>query len=267
MASEVTEAGVSMFKGSLESLAGLWWIGLIIFGLIFVGVMFWVWKKLKTKDKLWNMTLRVRLEDTRNGTIYLKPIVIKMRRLTLKNGVKMNLLEKPLLGKRLMPLLNYYTEPGMYDLVITSDNCIFLVTGIEGIDKQRKLLKVGVRYPGIDQDLDEINSDYKDLNAQLKKNSFLDILRAVSIGIFAICCVIIIIVGGKYWLEGKQADTAINQAQVEIFDTLATTSRNNVAYANALNLLVPKLEEMYGTRNLINQITVPTPVTNNSVVI
>ncbi len=256
MAVNYAETMSGVFSGTFAKMGSLWWLFAIIGLLIVVGVIAYVAITFKRTNKKWSIKIRIRQEDTQNNKIYLEPFIIKARRITLSNGLKMNLLAKPILGKRLMPLLNYYTKPGEYDILLTADNRIFLITGIEGIDKKRKLLNVGIRYPGIDQDFDELNTDYAKLNQQDFKSSLLDILKAASIGILAICILIAVIIGGKYWLDGKQADTAISQAQIEIFEGLAKSAQYNLEFANAMNLLIPKLNEMYGTNNLRSQIVI-----------
>ncbi len=250
-----TKAAVSnTFSGVLENLAGMGNIFLIVVILAFIGGAIWLFSIAKKNKQIWNLQLRIRQEDTINKKIPLDAHLLKMRRVTLSNGIKMLFLQKPVLGKRLMPLLNYYTRPGVYDIVLTSDNRIFLLTGIEGIDKKRKLLNVGLRYPGIDQDFDELNNDYKKLNEQDTKNNFMDIIKAAGTAIAAICLLIAIIIGGKYWVDGKKYDASISQSQVEIFETLEKTSQNNLAFGNSMNLLVPKLQELLGTKNLQSQI-------------
>ena len=257
------ETGMGVFKGTFSKLGGIAWIFVvvIILGVFGVGVYFWARFK-KGKNK-WNLKIRVRQEDTLNNRIYIDPFTIKARRITLSNGIKMMLLDKPIFGKRLMPLLNYYTKPGVYDLILTADNRIFLITGIEGIDKERKILNVGIRYPGIDQDFDEINQAYSQLNKDDTKNNILDFIKAVSIGILAVCILIGIIIGGKYWLDAKEADVRIDAAQIEVFEQLRLASVNNVEFANAMNLLIPKLNEMYGGRSLQSQIIVTNQVAQN----
>lgn len=256
MAIDNVGTAVGVFSGSFSKIGSLSWlfIGVAVLGVLgAIGYFFVQWRN---TNSTWNIQYRIRQEDTMNGRIYIDAVVIKGRKVTLNGGIKMVLLEKPILGKRLMPLLNYYTRPNIYDLILTSDNRIFITTGIEGIDKKRKLLNVGIRYPGIDNDFDEMNQQYQNLNQQNKLNNFLEIVKAAATAIMAICLLVALIVGGHYWLEGKEAESAISNAQIEIFDGLRQTSQNNLEFANAMNLLIPKLEEMYGTRNLRTQIQV-----------
>ena len=259
MAVDMSSAS-KVYEGSMNSIVSYWWVILFVVVIGIIGVIGYVASQMKKNKGLWNLRIRVRQEDTLNNKIEIDSFIIKARRITLKNGLKMNFLEKPILGKRLMPLLNYYTKPGIYDILLTSDNRIFIITGIEGVDKERKLLNVGFRYPGIDQDFDELNNDYAKLNQQDSKSSFLDFIKYASIGIFAICALVAIIVGGNYWLEAKQSDAAISKAQLEIFEGLEKTAQYNLEFANAMNLLIPKLNEMYGTKNLRSQIIISPPI-------
>lgn len=254
------KTATGVFKGTFDKIGSLSWIFTIIIILIVLGVIGYIAINYKKHKGKWSLRIRVRQEDTINKKIYLDPAIVKARRITLSNGIKMMLLEKPIFGKRLMPLLNYYTKPGVYDLVLTADNRIFLITGIEGIDKQRKILNVGIRYPGIDQDFDEINQAYQQLNKDDGRNSILDFIKAASIGIMAICLLIAVIIGGKYWVDAKQADVQINSAQVEVFEQLRLASIYNTEYANAMNLLIPKLQTLYGGQSLQSQIKIQTQV-------
>lgn len=263
MAVDMSAAG-DMYAGSFATVLDYWWIILLVIIMGVLGTIGYIASQMKKNKGLWNLKIRVRQEDTLNNKIDIDPFIIKARRITLKNGLKMNYLEKPILGKKLMPLLNYYTKPGVYDILLTSDNRIFLITGIEGIDKVRKVLNVGFRYPGIDQDFDELNNDYAKLNQQDSKSSFLDFIKYASIGIFAVCALVALIIGGNYWIEAKQSDAAISSAQLEIFEGLEKTAQYNLEFANAMNLLIPKLNEMYGTKNLRSQIIISPPVDQNS---
>ncbi len=258
------ETGMDVFGGSFSKLGNSSWLFAVIAVISILGAGAYLAMSLKKTNAKWSLQLRVRQEDTLNNRIYLDPFIIKARRITLSNGIKMMLLAKPIFGKRLMPLLNYYTKPGLYDLILTADNRIFLITGIEGIDKDRKILNVGIRYPGIDQDFDEINQAYQQLNKDDTKNNILDFIKAASIGILAVCLLVAVIVGGKYWVDGKQADAGISTAQVEIFEQLRLTAITQLEFSNAMNLLIPKLNEMYGGRNLQNEIRIINRETNQS---
>lgn len=256
MAVSNVDTAIGVFSGTFSNIGSLWWIFVLVAVLGIFGAVAFFAVKFKSKNKAWNIKIRIRQEDTESNRIYLDPTVIKARRVTLSNNLRMLYLEKPIQGKRLMPLLNHYTRPNVYDLVLTADNRLLITTGITGIDKQRKLLNIGIRFPGIDNDFDELNAQYSKLNKQDKLNNLLEIIKAAATAIIAIVFLVALIIGGNYWLEGKKAEAAISQAQIEVFEGLRQTSSNNLEFANAMNLLIPKLEQMYGTKNLNSQIKV-----------
>lgn len=232
------------------SIGSYLWI-IIVFVLIgiigAVGYFFNAWRK--TREK-WNIQIRLRQEDTQNNRIPLDPMLIRGQRKTLSNGIRLIYLEKEVLGKRLLPLLNHYTRPGVYDLVLTADNRIFIITGIEGINEKRKELEVGLRYPGIDNDFDDLNRDFAALNKQDRRSDLLGIVKAASIAVVAIALLIGIIVGGKYWLDAKDRDVQISQAELQLFDNLNNNSRVTLEMINALRLLTEDLKELKGVNNL-----------------
>lgn len=209
-----------MLGGGIGSILKYWWVLLIIvFSVIIISVIGLIAYYVKTK-KSWNIRFRIRQEDTQRGVIYLDPVIIKGKRVTLSNGLRLIYLEKPILGKQLFPNLNHYTTPGIYDLIITRDNRIFLIDGIKGIDEDRKLLKVGVRYPGIDYSLEEVNRDHAKLNKSDRKSDLLGIVKAASMIVIAIVLLIGLIVAGKYYVEAKQAEAQISQSQLDLFNNL-----------------------------------------------
>ena len=118
MAVDPVDAASGIFSSTISKLIGYWWIFLIVFVLIIIITIVIVVGWMKKTKGTWSIKIRLRQEDTLNNQIYLDPMMIKARRINLSNGLKMMLLEKPLLGKRLMPLLNYYTKPNLYDILI-----------------------------------------------------------------------------------------------------------------------------------------------------
>lgn len=256
MAVGAIDQTVNVFAGSVSKLSQYMWIGGIILFLVCIGIGAYVIYKLKSSKNTWSLEVRIRQEDTINKTIPLDAVTVKARRITLQNGLKMMLLEKQVLGKRLMPLLNFYTRPGVYDIVLTADNRIFLITGIEGIDDKRKVLNVGIRYPGIDTDFDELNNEYSQLNRDETKSNILEMLKAASIGIAAVCGLVALIIGGNYYLQSLEHDARITNAEADAMEQMRMTAIINTEYANTMILLINDLEERYGTRNLRNQVDI-----------
>lgn len=226
-----------------------WLIGAVIGFVIIGSIIFLVAYSIKTRSK-WNIQIRLRQEDKTHKTIYLDPKIIKGKRVTLSNGLRLIYLETPILGKKLFPNLNHYTRPGVYDIIVTADNRIFLIDGIEGINEDRKRLKVGVRYPGIDYSLDEVNRDHAALNKLDRRSDLLGIVKAASIAIIAIVLLVGVIVGGKYWLDAKEIDAAISQSELQLFDSMDKTQKTQLEQTNAMLLLTEKLKQILGTDNL-----------------
>jgi hypothetical protein len=236
-------------SGASKAASYSWVLWLILGAAIFITIVYFLVQAFKTKEK-WNLKIRVYQENNQHGTLYLDPIVIKARRVTLSNGLRLIYLQKEILGKKLFPLLNYYTRPGVYDLVVSSDNRIFIVTGITGIDEQRKQLKVGIRYPGIDYSLDEVNRDHAKLNQLDRRNDLLGIVKAAASAVIAIVILIALIMVIKGWNESKAMDAQIAQSELQLFQSLEQYQLGSIEQTNAMSLLVEKLKEVMGTQDL-----------------
>ena len=247
---EALDVAVGTITGSWTGLLKYMWVMWVVLGLGVIAIIgFSVAYSIKNKQK-WNVRFRIRQENKQHGTLYLDPIEIRGKRVTLSNGLRVIYLEKEILGKRLFPNLNHYTRPGVYDIIVTADNRIFLIDGIEGINEDRKRLKVGVRYPGIDYSLDEVNRDHAALNKLDRRSDLLGIVKAASIAIIAIVLLVGVIVGGKYWLDAKEIDAAISQSELQLFDSMDKTQKTQLEQTNAMLLLTEKLKQILRTDNL-----------------
>lgn len=244
----------STIGAGASSIGNYMWIFWILLALLVIGGgVFFIAKFFKDKDK-WNLTIRVYQENNQHRTIYLEPVIINAKRVTLSNGLRLIFLEKPILGKRLFPLLNFYTRPGVYDLCVTSDNRIFIVTGITGIDEQRKELKVGVRYPGIDYALEEVNRDHAKLNQLDRRSDLLGIVKAAASAVIAIIVLVAFIIGGNYWMDGKKIDAQIAESELQLYESLKQSQLSQTEQTNSMILLTEKLKQVLGTNNLRSEL-------------
>jgi len=225
-------------------------IAIVFIILLIIGGGIFLWAYYKKQKGTWNVLFRVRQEDKQRGTIYLDPIEIKGKRVTLSNGLRLIYLEQEILGKRLFPNLNHYTRPGVYDLIISADNRIFLIDGIEGIDEERKLLKVGVRYPGVDYSLEEVNRDHAKLNKLDRRSDLVGIVKAASIAVVAIVLLIALIVGGKYWLDAKEINAQTAKAELQLLGGIQDYQTVQIEQTNAMRLLIDSLKSYTGNNNL-----------------
>lgn len=237
-------------KMMLSGLGSMKWIfgGLLVIGLIFAAI--YVISTIVRSRQKWNMLIRVRAEDTQNKKIYLNAVEVPARRVTLSNGARMILLQKEILGKRLFPILNYHTTPGVHDIIITTDQRIFIIDGIEGIDEQRKALKVGIRWPGIDYSLEEVNRDQAALNKEDRKSDLLGIVKAAATAIVAIVLLVGFIIAGHYWLEAKKVDKEKAQIEMQLFESIKASNLQNEEHTNAMILLTDKMKNMLESDNL-----------------
>lgn len=249
---EPLDVAVGTITAGWGGLAKYGWVFAAVIGFVIIaGILFLVAYSVKTKAK-WNIQMRVRQEDKQHHSIYLDPKIIKGKRVTLSNGLRLIYLETPILGKKLFPNLNHYTKPGVYDLIVTADNRIFLIDGIESIDEERKKLKVGVRYPGIDYSLDEVNRDHAALNKADKRSDLLGIVKAASIAIIAIVIMVIFIVGITKWSESRETELAIDDAQIQLFASMDQTQKTQLEQTNSMILLTERLKQVMGSENLRN---------------
>jgi hypothetical protein len=253
MAGEISK-GIGALTPDLAKFAWIKWPLIIIAGLAIIGFALWFFSNLKKGKDKWNVKLRIRQEDTLNKKINLDAHTIMAKRITLSNGMRMLFLKESVLGKRLFPLLNYYTKPGVYDVILTADNRIFIITGIEGIDEERKTLNVGVRYPGIDHDFDQLNTEFAELNKRDTRSDILAMIKVASMAIIAIVILLMLVIGGKYWLESKAINSEIADSQLRLFQTISENQDRNLEISNALNLFLSQYAELNGQGSALNDL-------------
>ncbi len=244
------DAMAAPILGGIGSLAKYSWLLYILGALVMLGIIAYIAVNFTKSKNRWDIKLRVRQEDNQYGKIYLDPVEMKGRRVTLSNGLRLIYLEKPIFGKKLFPLLNYHTRPGVYDLILTSDNRIFIITGIDGIDEQRKTLKVGIRYPGIDYSMEEVNRDHAKLNTLDRRSDMAAIVKAGAVAVVAIVILVIFIVGITKYAEIRETDIQISQAELQLFESLERYQLSQNEQTNSMIILTEKLKQVVGTNNL-----------------
>jgi hypothetical protein len=244
------DTAVGTITSSWGSVAAWWPVFLGVIALLIIGGVIFVWAFSKKARGSWNLTFRVYQENKQHNTIYMDPVIIKGKRVMLSNGLRLIYLQQEILGKKLFPNLNHYTRPGVYDLLISADNRIFIIDGISGIDEQRKQLQVGIRYPGIDYSLEEVNRDHAKLNSMDRRSDLLGIVKAASIAVVAIVLLIALIIGGKYWIEGKEIDNQQDQVQLQLLTGLEDYQLRQNENTAAITLLVKELKDLTGNVNL-----------------
>src|SRR5690606_36787634 len=126
----------------------------------------------------------------------------------------------------------------------------------------RKELQVGIRYAGIDYSLEELNRDQAKLNRLGRRSDVLGIVNAPSIAVVAIVLLIALIIGGKYWIDGKQLDTNSKVAELELLQGLPDYQIAQIEQTTAMILLTDELKSTLGTDNLRRALSVNTNATS-----
>jgi len=256
----MAEGGAGQLIGSTLSTFGngfnsplIKWMFIILLVGGLIGLFTWFYKKNK-KDKMrWNKTFRVWHEDKRTNIIPLDPYVIKASGVVL-DGQQYIYLKKPLLGRKLMPLLNDYTKRGLYDLLVTADGRFLLLTGISGINKQRKELGVHIRYPGVEHQFDEINRKYDKMHNVNQFDRTLEIIKRISAIVWPIILLIGLIVGGNYLVDISKNEEIKSQVELELMQIQLESAIAFKESGDTMVVILEQLKDVTGTNNIKSHI-------------
>ncbi|MFW6025511.1 MAG: hypothetical protein ACOCRX_04145 [Candidatus Woesearchaeota archaeon] len=215
--------------GASATGAGIGGIGIaagIIVGILILSVIgAFVWFYWSEKKK-WNLITRVHYENPAiNGVSIGHPI--PTRRVRFKDGKVCYLYKYPIQGYTISPELMVWTRPREHDVIVTQDKKLFCVRGIEDIDVKRKKLNVEISYPDIEMDRQDLQNHidskkYDDPNEKLKT------IAKVSMWVFfMVTAIVLTVLGGKYYLEGKEMEmqrdkvnSEVTKKQVEVMESL-----------------------------------------------
>lgn len=256
----MAEGGAGQLLGSTLSTFGtgfkspwiMWMFGILLF-LGLVGVIVWFYKKNK-KDKMrWNKTFRIYHEDKSKKIIALDPYFIKASGVNI-DGQQYIYLRKPLLGMKLMPLLNDYTKRGLYDLLITADGRFILLTGIASVDKQRKEMGVHLRYPGIEHQFDEINKKYDKMHNVNQFDRTLEIIKRISAIVWPIVLLIGLIVGGNYLVDISENEQVKSAVELELMQIQLESAIAFKESGDTMIVILDQLKDVTGTNNIKSHI-------------
>jgi len=236
-----------MFSGSLSSLAKYAWvfIPLVIIGII-IGVVFII-KKTKKKKSQWTHTLKVRrvLADGR----LTDPFIHKMRRFPLVKRAEIFELEKPLLGGYLLPEPAEYSGVNEYSIILDNNNRIYTNQG-EFFNPDKSTVNVSARHSEIDIQRSNLNAKFKDINKVSKRIEWATIAKYALAMIAIVAVMIVGIVAIQNWGEAQQYKADAAQAEAAAMNDLAKAMESVKAAANTYTLLIPKLQDLYGTKNI-----------------
>ncbi len=256
----MAENGASQLLGSTLSTFGngfnnpwIMWLVIILSVGGVIAAIAWFYKKNKQDKMRWNKTFRIYHEDKSKKIIALDPYFIKASGVNIE-GQQYIYLRKPLLGMRLMPLLNDYTKRGLYDLLITADGRFILLTGIKSVDKQRKEMGVHLRYPGIEHQFDEINKKYDKMHNVNQFDRTLEIIKRISAIVWPIVLLIGLIVGGNYLVDISKNEEIKSQVELELMQIQLDSAIAFKESGDTMVVILDQLKDVTGTNNIKSHI-------------
>ena len=246
---DVLKPAGDMFGGTLARLAGYAWVLWIavVIGLI-VAVVFII-KQIKHKKAQWTHTLVVRRVLPNN--LLSKPYIHKMRRFPLIKKAEVFELEKPLLGGYLLPEPDMYCDVNEYSIILDNNNRIYRNTG-EYFCPDTKSVNVSAKHAEIDIQRANLKADFQEINKINKRTNWKEIMRSILTAILIISVMIVLIVGIGEWGDAQQAKAQSDQAFASAMESLSEAMRTVEDTVKTQELLIPRLQELYQTKNLQN---------------
>jgi hypothetical protein len=230
--------------------SALYWIIGLIIGILVVSVIVTIVWFLYFDKKKWNIITRVHYENpTIKGVSFGSGGGIPTRRLRFKDGRVVYLYKSPIQGYTVSPELLTWTRPREHDVIVTQDKRLFCLIGIENIDTKRKKLNVDITYPDIEMDRQDLQNfvDSKKFDDPKER---LKIIAKVATWIFILVTVIVLtVLGGKYYIEGKNADIQRDQINLQVTDG----QKQVMESVHAFTLLIQK---QYGNITLNDYVNI-----------
>lgn len=225
--SPVTE-GLTSGAPKVAGFSPAWIVGISIFvGIAIVstvGGLIWYifWSK-----KKWNILTRVHYENPAiNGVSIGSGVPTK--RVRFKDGRVVYLYKSPIQGYTISPELLTWTRPREHDVIVTQDKKLFSLVGINSIDMQRKKLNVDISYPDIEMDRQDLQQHIDSKKFDDPNERFKMIVKAAIWFMVIIGAIVLIVVGGKTYIDGKNVDAQRDKYNLE-------TSANQVKVIEGTN--------------------------------
>lgn len=241
------QPATEMFSGSFSSLLSKSWylIPVVIFAIIIGGII--MVRVIKKKKSQWTHTLRVRrvLSDGR----LTDAVIHKMRRFPLVKRSEIFELEKPLLGGYLIPEPSEYSAMNQYSIILDSNNRIYTNKG-EFFNPGESNVNVSAKHSEIDIQRSNLNAKFKEINKVTKKIEWATIAKYAFAIVAIVAVMIVAIVGIQNWSEAQKYKAESDVAMASAMQDLSKAMESVRASANTYTLLIPKLQELYGTKNI-----------------
>lgn len=230
--SGVSSSGGGVGTGLLTGI-GIF-VGIAIFAVIGAFVWYYWWDK-----KQWNILTRVHYENPAINGITIGGAV-PTKRIRFKDGRVVYMYKSPIQGYTISPELLTWTRPREHDVIVTQDKKLFCLVGIQGIDVERKKLKVDVSYPDIEMDRQDLqqhidSKKFDDPNERFK------IIAKVSMWIFVMVTIIVVLViGANAYNEGKGIDLERERVNLETSANQAEVMENVNVFISILSEVMPE---------------------------
>lgn len=252
---QVINAGKSSSSGVTTVASGGHWtfaiVGIVIAIALFATIGAFIWFFYFEKKK-WTILTRIHYENPAiNGVSFGR--AIKTKRVRFKDGKVVYIYQKPIQGYTISPELLTWTRPGEHDIIVTQDKKVFVINGIKNIDIARKQLDVDISYPDIEMDRQDLqqfvnNKKYDDPNERFK------IIAKASMWVFVIVAIIVLVViGGKSYVQGKHADLQRDQVNLQTAQLQAQVTTNLNTFILILSHVMPQSFQNIDGKVLLNQ--------------
>lgn len=237
---------------------------LVVFIFLFIGIavvsvaVTFLWFYYSEKKK-WNIITRVHYENPVIDGVTLGNGVLT-KRVRFKDGKVVYLYKTPIQGYTVSPELLTWSRPREHDIIVTQDKKLFCILGVSSIDVERKKLDVDISYPDIEMDRQDLqkhidSKKYDDPNERFK------LLAKATMWIFGcITLIVLMVLGGKYYVEGKSADAARDQANLKTAELQAKTMEEIQTFTLILSKVMPESFKKIDGQNLLNQTLSSGPV-------
>lgn len=220
-------------------------VGIAIVSII-VALLWFFWRE----KKQWTINTRVHYENPTIDGVSLGNGV-PTKRVRFKDGKVVYLYKYPIQGYTISPELLVWTRPREHDILVTQDKKLFCIVGIENIDIERKKLNVDISHPDIETDRQDLqhhidSKKYDDPNEKLR------LIAKIAVWVFVMVTIIVLaVLGGKYYIDGKNADLARDQLNLQVSESQAKVIESVNTFTVILDELMPELEKLKGTQNLV----------------
>lgn len=246
---DVLKPATSMFGNALAGFSKYAWVLWVFLGVgLAIAVVFFI-RMRNQKRAQWTHTIEVK--RVLKGGLLSDPIIHKARRFPLIKNAEVFELETALLGSYLIPEPGKYTGVNKYSIILDADNRIWRNEG-EYFKPVDGSVVVSARHAEIDLQIGTLKADWQNINKITKRIDWGQIAKYALTAIMILAVMVVAIVGIGEWGDAKKADAEGDVAFAQAMDNLARAMLSVEESVRMNELLIPKIQELYGTKNIQN---------------